>query len=479
MAIDSPTADSSQATPPSLQKSEVKTPTDNLRQLPNSIDAEKSILCSMLREHDEYVGRALEEKLNEEYFYVPAHALLFKLILEFFETNTAPEIIAFKTKLSDRGLLDNVGGVSGLSEIWTFSATSAHFDYHLNIVKEKFTLRSIIATSTAAIARAYEDQEEVPELLDEVEQAVLKIREGNENDKAITVKEAIRNVIENFEEMITGGQQVQGIKTGYSDLDNISGGLKKGEMFVIAARPSMGKTSYMMNVVEHICVDQNIPGLVFSLEMSTEQLVQRLLFSRARFNYANILSKGFKPNKMDFQRITRASREISDANLFIDDTPSISINELRAKARRKKKDADIGVIAIDYLQLMRSHTAQAKNSREREIAEISAGLKAIAKELEIPVIVLAQLNRGPENRGGTPRMSDLRESGSIEQDADMVGLLFRNAYYADSEEAKEEAGNEAEVIIAKNRNGATGHLPLTFIPELMRFEQRAFREEQN
>jgi replicative DNA helicase len=244
-------------------------------------------------------------------------------------------------------------------------------------------------------------------------------------------------------------------------------------MFVIAARPSMRKTSLMMNIVEHVCVDLAKPSMVFSCEMSASQLVQRLVFARAKFAL-NQLSRGYTPNKGDLQRIQRACGEIAQSKLFIDDTPGISINELRAKARRKKRDEDIQFIAIDYLQLMKSRTKQAENSREREIAEISAGIKGLAKELSIPILILAQLNRGPESRTGkslgVPRMSDLRESGAIEQDADMVGLLYRSAYYAEDAEEKEAEAGKAELVLAKNRNGETGHIPLTFIAELMRFE---------
>ena len=239
----------------------------------------------------------------------------------------------------------------------------------------------------------------------------------------------------------------------------------------------MGKTSFMMNIVEEVSVNQGIPSLVFSCEMSAQQLVQRVLFARARFALSN-LKPGFQLTRGELQRIQGAAKELMDAPLFIDDTPSITIGDVRAKARRKKRDEDIQLIAVDYLQLMRSKSKQAESSREREISEISAGLKAIAKELQIPVIVLAQLNRGPEQRGGTPRMSDLRESGSIEQDADIVGLLYRQEYYNDSvnkDDDDDQDDNEgiAELVIAKNRNGPTGNVPLTFIKELMRFESRA------
>jgi replicative DNA helicase len=229
----------------------------------------------------------------------------------------------------------------------------------------------------------------------------------------------------------------------------------------------------MMNIIEHVCVDLQKPSMVFSCEMSAFQLVQRLVFSRAKFALSQI-SRGYTLGKGDLQRIQRAAMEVTNSKLFIDDTAGISINELRAKARRKKRDENIQFIAIDYLQLMKSRTKQAENSREREIAEISAGIKGLAKELSLPIVILAQLNRGPEGRTGkslgVPRMSDLRESGAIEQDADLVGLLYRTAYYAENEEEREAEAGKANLVLAKNRNGETGDIPLTFIAELMRFE---------
>jgi replicative DNA helicase len=348
----------------------------------------------------------------------------------------------------------------------------------LSFVKDKYTLRSIINSCNEAIAQAYDNPENVPGLLDSVETNVLAIRESAEVTRAVTIQSAVKDVMEYFAALCAGEKAAQGFSTGYEVLDRMSNGLKSGEMFIIAARPSMGKTSFMMNIVEHICVDLQKPSMVFSCEMTSFQLVQRLVFSRARFKISD-MHKGYKPQKKDLLDIKRASEAIAASKLFIDDTPGITINDLRAKARRKKRDEDIQLIAIDYLQLMRSLSKQASNSREREIAEISAGLKGLAKELGIPIIVLAQLNRGPEGRsGGTPRMSDLRESGSIEQDADLIGLLYRSAYYAENEEERKEEEGKAELLLAKNRNGETGPIPLTFIAPLMRFETGAPAPEQ-
>jgi replicative DNA helicase len=341
------------------------------------------------------------------------------------------------------------------------------------LVKDKHVLRSIIQNSNEAIAQAYDSPEEVAGLLDTVEAKILAIREGSETAQAPNIKQSVEQVIEQFQALLAGEKGSQGISTGYEELDRMSNGLKPGEMFVIAARPSMGKTSLMMNIVEHVCIDQSKPSLIFSCEMSSFQIVQRLVFSRAKFALSK-LTRGYAPDKGDLTRIQRAAMEVSNARMFIDDTPGITINEVRAKARRKKRDEGLEFIAIDYLQLMKSRTKQAENSREREIAEISAGIKGLAKELQVPIVILAQLNRGPETRSGksvgVPRMSDLRESGSIEQDADMVGLLYRSAYYAEDAEEKEAEAGKAELVLAKNRNGETGHIPLTFIADLMRFE---------
>ncbi len=446
---------------------------DVTRALPHALGPEKSLLSSMLQDPQEYIGVAIEEKLTPEHFYLPAHSTLFKFLIELFEGGHEVELVSLVQRLLDRGLLDRVGGPSTITDLYTYAPSPGHFRHHLQHVRDKHILRSIIQNSNEAIAQAYDSPDEVAALLDSVEAKILTIREGSETNKSPTIKQSVNEVIEQFQALLAGEKGAQGFPTGFDELDRMSSGLKAGEMFVIAARPSMGKTSLMMNIVEAICIDQARPSMVFSCEMSAFQLVQRLVFSRAKFAMSQ-LTRGYTPTKGDLQRIQRSALEVSGAKLFIDDTPGISINELRAKARRKKRDENIQFIAIDYLQLMKSRTKQAENSREREIAEISAGIKGLAKELGIPIIILAQLNRGPENRTGKnlgmPRMSDLRESGSIEQDADMVGLLYRTAYYAEDAEEKEAEAGKAELVLAKNRNGETGHIPLTFVADLMRFE---------
>ena len=345
------------------------------RPLPNAIEAEKSVLSSMFQDPQEYIALAVENKLTAEHFYHPSHSLLFGLLQEASEKNEVVELVSFSQVLVDRKLMGKLGGPSAITEIYTFSPTHAHFLHHLDIIKDKFVLRSVIDNCTKAIARAYDDQEEVDQLLDNVESQILTIRENNEKQDITSIDTSIDNTLDILKKLIEGESTGNGLMSGYPEFDKMSGGLEPGNIFIVAARPSMGKTSFAMNLIEHICLDQGIASMVFSLEMSAQQLVERLLYARARFAKSNIL-KGYKPVKADLINIKKASEEIKACNLHIDDTPSITINELRAKARRKKKESDIKVIAVDYLQLMRSNSKQAQNSREREVAEISAGLKA-------------------------------------------------------------------------------------------------------
>jgi replicative DNA helicase len=453
---------------------------DVTRALPHAVGPEKSLLSTMLRDPQEYIGLAVEERLTAAHFYLPNHSTLFGFLIELFEAGHEVELVSLVQRLLDRGLLEKCGGPGYVTELYTYATSPGHFRHHLSHVKDKFTLRAIIRSSNEAVAMAYEAPDEVPELLDSVEQSILAIRESAETTQAATLKQTVEEVMRNFQMLLSKEKVSLGISTGFEVLDQKSGGLKPGEMFVVAARPSMGKTSFMMNIVENICLDQGKPCMVFSCEMSSAQLVQRLLFARAKF-VASQLSRGYTPKKPELERVRNASVQIMNSKLFIDDTAGISINELRAKARRKKRDEDIQFIAIDYLQLLKSRTKQAENSREREIAEISGGIKALAKELHIPILILAQLNRGPEGRTGKslgiPRMSDLRESGAIEQDADLVGLLYRSKYYAENEEDRAALEGKAELVLAKNRNGETGGIPLTFVEELMRFETGPPAEE--
>ena len=412
------------------------------------------------------------ERITEEYFYVPAHQTIYTVLVELWNAGAGIDLITFTQTLRDRNLLETVGGAAFITSLYTFVPTAANVMYYLEIVREKYVLRQIIAACTESVRRAYDEQDEVNNLLDEVEQKVFAVGEDRFKGQMPGMKEQVMGALESIEQLWERRGGITGISTGFSELDRMTNGLHEAEMIVIAARPSMGKTALAMNIAEHVAISSKLPVAVFSLEMSSQQLVQRLLCSRARVNLQKV-REGFLAER-DFPSLTSAASKLAEAQIYIDDTAGLSILELRAKARRLKAQKDIQLIVIDYLQLLKSTTRRAQDNRQLEISEISSGIKGLAKELKLPIIVLAQLNRQPEARsGGKPRLSDLRESGSIEQDADLVGLLVRPEVYEEDEDAKAEKAGEAELIIAKQRNGPVGEVPLTFLKEFTRFEDRA------
>lgn len=448
------------------------------RQLPQSLDAEKGVLSSILLSPADVLGECVE-RLSEAHFYNPAHQTIYRLLIELWDKATPIDFVTLTQLLQDRGELDKAGGYAAVSELFTFVPTAANSTYYIEILIEKFLLREMIRTCTEMTGRCYEEPGNVRVLLDEVEQRVLAIGEDRFKGSLPTMKDEVLKAIDEIERLHKNKGGLTGLSTGFSRLDALTGGMRGSEMFVVAARPSMGKTAFAMNIAEHVAVELKKPVGVFSLEMSSSQLVQRLLCSSARVNLQRIRD-GIMA-QADSAKILRAAKALVETHIYIDDTPGISILELRAKARRLRDRMGIELIVIDYLQLLRSPSRRAQDNRQIEIAEISNGVKALAKELNIPVIVLAQLNRNPDNRPGAskgrPRLSDLRESGTIEQDADIVGLLVRQEVYEDDEEAKNERAGEAELIIAKQRNGPIDDIPLTFLKEYTRFEDRANRKE--
>lgn len=418
------------------------------------------------------------ERINEQYFYQPAHATIYAILVECWTAQRPADVITLTQILRDRNLLDAVGGPAFITHLFTFTPTAANAGYYLEIVREKYVLRQIIGTCTECAARAYDEQGEVNTLLDDVEARVLAISENRFKDQVPLMKDQVMEAIETIEKLYERRGAITGLPSGFANFDRMTNGLHPAEMVVIAARPSMGKTAFAMNIAEHVAITAKHPVAIFSLEMSSQQLVQRLLCSRARVNLGKVRD-GFLSER-DFPNLMNAAGKLAESQIYIDDTAGLSILELRAKARRFKQMHDIQLIVIDYLQLLRSTSRRAQDNRQLEIAEISSGVKALAKELNIPIIVLAQLNRNPEARaGGKPRLSDLRESGSIEQDADLVGLLVRSEYYAEDDEQREETKGEAELIIAKQRNGPVGDVKLTFLKEFTRFEDRAEVAGQN
>ena len=448
---------------------------DPVRPMPSSADAEKGVLSCMLQDPENLINEVVV-KVGAECFYVPANRLLFERMVDRFNNNEGVDIISLTQSLRDKGDLEPAGGAAAVTELIDFVPTTAHLTHYLDLLVSKHTLRGIITSCTECITRAYDDQENVNELLDDVERKVLEIRDSAEDTNIRTMKTEVLEAVKNIHEIFKNRGELTGLGTGLKKLDQNTNGLHGGEMFIIAARPSMGKTSLAMNIVEHVALQEDKSVAVFSLEMSTQQLIQRMICSQAGIEMSKL--RGGFLSEADFPRIMAAADVMANSKILIDDTPAISILELRAKARRMKKSDDIQLIAVDYLQLLRSTSRRGQDNRQIEISEISSGLKALAKELNIPIIVLAQLNRGPENRtDGRPKLSDLRESGSIEQDADVVGLLVRSAYYAESEEDRDDRAGEAELIIAKQRNGPTGEIPLTFLDKYMRFVDRAYDDE--
>lgn len=448
-------------------------PPDIHRTLPNSLEMEQGMLGSMLISPTDVIGDYIELGFTEAWFHQPAHATIYTILVECWNAQRPADVITLTQILRDRKQLDEVGGPAFITHLFTFTPTAANARYYLEGVREKYILRQIIAKGTDHVARAYEDQGDPAAALDDFEAEVLAIRTGMEGHREeSSMKDDVMEAIETIERLYERRGQLTGLGTGFTKLDNMTGGLHPAEMIVIAARPSMGKTALAMNIAEHVAIILKQHVGVFSLEMSRAQLVQRLLCSRARVSLQKVRD-GFLSER-DFPNLMTAGTKLAESLIHIDDEASLSINALRAKARRWKRKHDIRLIVIDYLQLMRSTTRRAQDNRQQEVSEISQGIKALAKELNIPIIVLAQLNRNPEGRkGGKPMLSDLRESGSIEQDADVVGLLLRSEYYAENEEDKEEVRGEAELNIAKQRSGPTGEVKLTFLKEYTRFEDRA------
>ncbi len=450
------------------------------RMLPANADAEQGVLSSLLLAPREVGGLCAEKGVKSTEFHVPAHGVLYETLLEMWDQGKPIDLITLTDALRRKSQLDQVGGPAFVAQLFTFLPTAANAAYYLEIVQEKHTLREIIRVCTEFAARSYDEQENVAGLLDEVEGKIFEIAQERFKTKSVGMKDHVMSAISSIQDLYERRGGITGLATGLADLDKMTDGLHAAEMIVIAARPSMGKTALAMNIAEYIAVDCKKAVAVFSLEMSAQQLVQRLLCSRAKVNLGRVRD-GFLSER-DFPSLTAAASKLAESKMFIDDTAGLSILELRAKSRRLKSQHNIEAIFIDYLQLLRSTSRRAQDNRQLEIAEISSGLKALAKELKLPIVVLAQLNRNPEQRSGEskgrPRLSDLRESGSIEQDADLVGLLVREEYYAENEEDKKDSEGKATLIIAKQRNGPVGDVPLTFLKEFTRFETRAQAQEE-
>ncbi len=446
----------------------VLTDTSIERLPPQNIDAEIGVLGSMLLDRDAVPD--IVEGLRPENFYLESHRRIFQGLIALYDQNRPLDLITLTEHLTKANQIDSIGGASALASIAQAIPTSAHVQEYIRIVKEKAILRSMIHASTEIISNCYHSSEEVDKLLDGAEQKIFDIVQNRSRvNGSYSFKDLVRQSMESIESAYHRKGALTGLASGYTDFDEKTSGLQASDMIVIAARPSMGKTALALNIAENVVVKEKVPVAVFSLEMSRDQLVQRLLCSHARVNLQHV-RRGFLSQK-DWPQLVNSASVLSEAPLYIDDTPGISVTELRAKARRFKAAFDIRMVVIDYLQLMQTFGGRSEN-RQQEISEISRSLKALARELNVPVIVLSQLNRAAENRpDNRPRLSDLRESGAIEQDADLVVLLLRKEYYN-----PEDCPGEAEVIIAKQRNGPTGDVKLTFLSDYTRFENYSPKE---
>ena len=443
---------------------------------PQAPDVERAILGDMLIER-EAIPRAIENLVPQS-FYLPKNEKIYQAICSLFERGTPVDLITLHEELQKRGDLEKVGGAYYLTELTARVASAANVEYHARIVGEKALLRNLISTMTNRIGQAYEPATDAFELLDQVESDIFQISESQMRRSASPLKAVIKDTLVHLEAIHGRQAGITGVPSGFAALDRLTGGWQASDMIVIAARPSMGKTALALACARNAALhrDSPTPVAIFSLEMSAQQLTQRLLTAEARVNAQKARTGRLKDH--DWKAITSAAGRLDGAPIFLDDTPGLGILELRAKARRLAAEHSIGLIVVDYLQLMHGTTSP---NREQEIAQISRSLKSLAKELDKPVIALSQLNRGVETRGGSkrPQLSDLRESGSIEQDADVVAFIYRAERYGiQTDENQRSTEGIAEAIIGKQRNGPTGTAELAFVRDYARFENlEQFRQE--
>lgn len=438
---------------------------EEIRVPPQNVEAEKSVLGAMLIDEDA-IGSAIEI-LDEIWFYDDANRKIYKAVVDLYQSRKNVDLITLSNQLKSDGILDQIGGATYLSGIIDLVPTSANVEHYAQIVKEKGVLRRLIKNATSIIAASFESKGNVEEAVDNAERLIFEVADLKQNQKSSHIKDLVKEGIENLDRLYQRKEHITGIATGFTKFDNMTSGLQNSDLIIVAGRPSMGKSALAVSIAERVGIEQKKGVAIFSLEMSKEQLVQRMLCSQARVDAHKVRSGFLSPS--DWPKLTAAAGRLSEANIFIDDTPAISALELRAKARRLKANNGIDLIILDYLQLMRGSSKS--DSRQQEISEISRSIKALARELKIPIIALSQLSRAVESRQDhRPQLSDLRESGAIEQDADIVILLMREEYYSPTEENK----GMADVIIAKQRNGPVGTIKLAFVKEYMRFENLTY-----
>ena len=437
------------------------------RPLPHNLEAERSILGAVLL--DNHSLNAAVEKLRSEDFFLPQHRQIFQRMIQLAEHQQAIDVVTLMDDLARRGELDSAGGVAYLSQLADGLPRATNVEHYARIVKEKSVLRHLAFSAAAIQEQALAAGDDADVILDRAESTIFQIAEDRVRAGLIGVKELVRDNFERLERIFSEGRRITGLATGYPGLDNETAGLQPSELVILAARPSMGKTALALNIAENVAVRNREPVAVFSLEMSKESLLLRMLASEARVD-----AHKFRTGHMgrdDWNKITRALTSLGDAPLWIDDSASSTVLEMGAKARRLKRDRGLSLMIVDYLQLVVPTNTGRGTNRQEEVSSISRALKGLAKELKVPVVVLSQLTRAPEREERKPQLSDLRESGAIEQDADVVLFINRPNFY--KTDLPEEDRAKAELIIAKQRNGPTGNLNFVFLARHTRFEEAA------
>lgn len=440
---------------------------DNTRIPPHSVEAEQSVLGSILLDKDAMIS--VSETLIPEDFYKEAHKVIYECMLKLYNSQSEIDLITLAEELRDQGYLDDIGGIPYITSLSTIVPTTSNIKYYVNIVKEKSIVRQLISAANDIINLSYDSSAKVEDVLENAEKKIFDISQERTTNDFKQINQVLRDTYDMIEKLYTEKNEVTGLTTGFRDLNKKINGFQKSDLLLVAARPAMGKTAFALNLVQNAALKGDASVAVFSLEMSKEQLVQRMLSSQSNVELKKI--KTGKLNANDWPRIIEAMAVLSEAKIHIDDTPGIKISELRSKCRKLKIEKGLDLVLIDYLQLMEGEGNN--ESRQQEIAKISRSLKILAKELNCPVVALSQLSRAPEQRADhRPMLSDLRESGSIEQDADIVMFLYRDEYYNPDTERK----NIGEVIVAKNRHGETGTVELVWFGEIQKFADK-MREE--
>jgi replicative DNA helicase len=439
---------------------------EHLRRVPWSPEAEQAVLGAMLLDQDAALKAV--QVLDDASFYREAHRRIFRAMAHLLDRGDVLDPVVLRDELDRRGDLETAGGMDYLAELLDTVPTAANVEFHARIVRDKALLRRLIDVGTQMVQAAYEGRSEVGTLLDAAEQRVFEVSTARGTQEVVRIKELMWQAMERIEARDRGDESVRGVPSGFADLDQKTNGFQRSDLIIVAARPSMGKTSFCLNVAANAALEAKVPVAIFSLEMSKDQLVERLLASEAFVDLHRLRSGGLRPE--DYPKLSRAAGLLGTAPIWIDDTPALTLLELRSKARRLKAEHDIALLVVDYLQLIRG--GGQSESRQEEISYISRSLKALARELRTPVIALSQLSRAPEQRGGDrrPMLSDLRDSGAIEQDADLVIFIYRPEMYASLLEKEDTEEGVAEVILSKHRNGPTGTIKLAFLKQYTRFD---------